>query len=311
MSFVNWGLLAPLQWGTRCSVSMGLAHASWTLGKQHIDPHCEIQPCNSLFQQLSPHGYNLPNNELEAKFSMDLEMPFWSITLGQRVQMPFFLYISCIQCHWDTHTDLSRAFRQWLLSQGLFISFIKSRHKPQGWLLAEAVESCSSTFHTHALLTALNRFLINPSNSMNQDCTHGKNTQPWKFRHSPENGRASLNRLAERRDWAHMTGPGWVQGSILTLGGGIRRTGAAAAAAASLLYLKQRQQPTTAFLQMQSGRAASAAGGQTWHWAAQFCWGWQGSGHTQRHSFRCLGNHPGSSQQLCEHRGIEIWAQTV
>lgn len=210
-----------------------------------------------------------------------------------------------------THTDLSRAFRQWLLSQGLFIAFIKSRHKPQGWLLAEAVESCSSTFHTHALLTALNRFLINPSNCMNQDCTHCKNTQPWNFRHSPENGRASLNQLAERRDWARMTGPGWVQGSILTLGGGIKRTGTAAAAAASLLYFKQRQQPTTAFLQMQSGRAASAAGGQTWHWAAQFCWGWQGSGHTQRHSFRCLGNYPGSSQQLCEHRGIEIWAQTV
>lgn len=38
-----------------------------------------------------------------------------------------------------------------------------------------------------------------------------------------------------------MRGPGWVQGSILTLAGGIRRRGAAAAAAASLLCFKQKQ----------------------------------------------------------------------
>lgn len=56
-------------------------------------------------KQPSPHGYNLPNNELEVKFSVDLEMSFWSITLGQGLQMPFFLYISCTQCHWDTQTS--------------------------------------------------------------------------------------------------------------------------------------------------------------------------------------------------------------
>lgn len=31
---------------------------------------------NGLFQQLSPRSYNFPNNELEAKFSVDLELSF-------------------------------------------------------------------------------------------------------------------------------------------------------------------------------------------------------------------------------------------
>lgn len=134
------------------------------LGNDMLNP--TVNPlANSLFQ-LSPHSYNLTNNELEAKFSVDLEMSFWRITLGQRVQKPFFLYISCVQHQWDT-PDLCRAFGQWLWPQGLFIPFIKNTPKPHGWFLEQGAESCSSTFHTHALFTALTSLLINPSNSTN------------------------------------------------------------------------------------------------------------------------------------------------
>lgn len=111
---------------------MGLAHASWTLGKQHIDPHCEAQPWNTWNKQLSPHGYNLPNNEWEAKFSMDLKMSFWSITLGQRVQMPFFLYISCIQCLWDTQTSPEPLGSNCHPKVCLYLSS-KSRHRDNFW----------------------------------------------------------------------------------------------------------------------------------------------------------------------------------
>lgn len=59
------------------------------------------------------------------------------------------------------------------------------------------------------------------------------------------------------------------------------------------------------FCRVRSGRALHLLpGGRTWaggwHRAAKLCWGWHVSGHAQSQSFRCLGNHPGSSQQLCE-----------
>lgn len=143
---------------------MGLAHASWTFGKQHIDPHCETQPCNtwnSFFHM--DIIYLIMNWKPNSLWT--LKCPSQA-SHCDRVQMPFFLYTSCIQCHWDTLTSPE----QQLSPQGQFISFIKSRHKPQGWFLAEVVESFSSTFHTHTLLTALHRFLINPSSCTNWDC---------------------------------------------------------------------------------------------------------------------------------------------